>query len=135
MTPFPRKESAFNFAKAYLKTRILVPGQGGADFQTAGAPQDVLLECILRVVEDWKESAIAEMGPKPFFEIGSNHCNPAQSPRMVSITPAAINILSIPAGPIENFCLFFRQRNVAAKPLSGDKLCQKASSCHDKPRL
>jgi hypothetical protein len=50
----------------------LVPGQGGADFQTAGAPKEVLLECNLLVVEDLKESANAEMGPKDFFEIDSN---------------------------------------------------------------
>jgi hypothetical protein len=54
----------------------LVPGQGGVDFQTAGAPQEVLLERNLLVVEDLKEGANAEMGPKDLFEIGSNNSDP-----------------------------------------------------------
>jgi len=47
--------------RTYLKIRIFVPCQGGADFQPAGN---------LLVVEDLKESANAEMGLKDFFEIG-----------------------------------------------------------------
>jgi hypothetical protein len=41
----------------------LVPGQGGAEFQTAGN---------LLVVEDLKEGSNAEMEPKDFFEMGSS---------------------------------------------------------------
>ena len=58
-------------AITYPKTWTLVPGQGGAEFQTAGAPKEVLLECNLLVVEGLKEGANEEMGPKDFFEIGS----------------------------------------------------------------
>ena len=65
-----------------LKIRTLVPAQGEADFQTAGAPKEVLLECNLLVVEDLKESANAEMGPKDFFEIGySKYACPHLMPR------------------------------------------------------
>jgi hypothetical protein len=53
--------------RTYLKIWTLVPGQGGADFQTAGAPKEVLLEYNLLVVEDFKKGANAEMGPKDFF--------------------------------------------------------------------
>jgi hypothetical protein len=73
----------------------LVPGQGGADFQTAGAPQEVLLECNLLVVEDLKESANADMGPKDFFEIGYSQlpCVLAASlENLRAATPAMIKV-------------------------------------------
>ena len=52
-----------NFNRTYLKKRILVKYQGGPEFQPAG---------ILKYVEDLKREPNAEIGPKDFFEMGSN---------------------------------------------------------------
>ena len=49
--------------RSHLKIRILVQGQGGAEFQPAG---------ILEYVEDLKRGPNAGIGPKDFFEIASN---------------------------------------------------------------
>ncbi len=48
--------------RAYLKNRILVQSQGGAEFQTAG---------ILKYVEDLKRDPNMEIGPKDIFEMRS----------------------------------------------------------------
>ncbi len=50
-------------SRSHLKIRILVQGQGGAEFQPAG---------ILLYVEDLKRGHNAGIGPKDFFEIASN---------------------------------------------------------------
>jgi hypothetical protein len=52
--------------RSHLKNRILVQGQGGAEFQPAG---------ILKYVEDLKRGPNAEIGPKDIFEIASNNLN------------------------------------------------------------
>ena len=44
--------------RSHLKKKILVQGQGGSEFQTAG---------ILKYVEDLKQGPNAEIGPKDFL--------------------------------------------------------------------
>ena len=48
----------------HLKNRILVQGQGKAEFQPTG---------ILKYVEDLKREPNADIGPKGIFEIASKH--------------------------------------------------------------
>jgi hypothetical protein len=50
--------------RSHLKNRILVQGQGGAEFKPAG---------ILKYVEDLKREPNAEIGPKDIFEIASKY--------------------------------------------------------------
>jgi len=49
---------------SYLKNRIFVQGQGGAEFQPAG---------ILKYVEELKRGSNTDIGPKDFFEIASSN--------------------------------------------------------------
>ena len=53
--------------KNCLNKRIMVQGQGGAAFQTAGALKEVPLGCILAYVEDLNRSPNAGIGPKDLF--------------------------------------------------------------------
>jgi hypothetical protein len=56
--------------------KILVQNQGGLEFQSAG---------ILKYVEDLKEGANTEFGPKDYFEIA---CNKFQRTLNVTDRPA-----------------------------------------------
>ena len=70
----PSKSSANT--RSHLKIRILVQGQGGAEFQPAD---------ILTYVEDLKQGPNAEIGPKDFFEIASNPGVAQTGPRFSGI--------------------------------------------------
>jgi len=50
----------------------LVQDQGGPELQPAGAPQEVLLGCILQYSEELKQGTNTEIGTKNFFEIASS---------------------------------------------------------------
>jgi hypothetical protein len=65
--PCQSLRTTFRYSRTCLKIRILVPGQGGADFQTADAPKEVLLECNLLVVVDLKKAPTPISGEKTFL--------------------------------------------------------------------
>ena len=54
-----------------LKNWILVQGQGGGEFQPAGAQQEVPLGCIRMNVEDLEREPNADIGPTDIFQIAS----------------------------------------------------------------